>query len=135
KVETNGDPKATGRRLKRRHHAGRPHRRVLPRLMPHQHLTHESSLRYHGWRVVLACFVMAMLVWGFGFYGHGFYLAELHRLHGWPASLLGSATTAYYLFSALLVIFIDDALRRFGVGTCVLIGAFALAGSAAALPF
>jgi hypothetical protein len=32
-----------------------------------------------GWRVVLVCFVMAALIWGFGFYGHGFYLAELQR--------------------------------------------------------
>ncbi len=95
----------------------------------------ESSPRYHGWRVVFACFVMAMLVWGFGFYGHGFYLAELQRLHGWPASLIGSATTAYYLFSALLVIFINDAIRRFGAAACVLVGAVSLAGSAAALPF
>jgi predicted MFS family arabinose efflux permease len=103
--------------------------------MPAPHTLDESSPRYHGWRVVLACFVMAMLVWGFGFYGHGFYLAELQRLHGWSASLIGGATTAYYLFSALLVIFINDAIRRFGVGACVLFGAVSLAGSAAALPF
>ena len=103
--------------------------------MPDQPRSDESSLRYHGWRVVAACFVMAMLVWGFGFYGHGFYLAELQRLHGWPASLMGGATTAYYLFSALLVVFIDDAMRRFGIRACVLLGAVSLAGSAAALPF
>jgi len=103
--------------------------------MPDQPRSDESSLRYHGWRVVAACFVLAMLVWGFGFYGHGFYLAELQRLHGWPASLMGSATTAYYLLSALLVVFIDDAMRRFGIRACVLLGAVSLAGSAAALPF
>jgi len=103
--------------------------------MPGSHTLEESSPRYHGWRVVAACFVMAMLVWGFGFYGHGFYLAELQRLHGWPAALMGGATTAYYLFSALLVVFINDAMRRFGVGRCVLLGAVSLAGSAAALPF
>jgi MFS family permease len=103
--------------------------------MPALRTPDESSPRYHGWRVVFACFVMAMLVWGFGFYGHGFYLAELQRLHGWPASLMGSATTAYYLFSALLVIFINDAIRRFGAGACVLVGTVSLAGSAAALPF
>ena len=80
--------------------------------MPGARTPDESSPRYHGWRVVFACFVMAMLVWGFGFYGHGFYLAELQRLHGWPASLIGSATTAYYLFSALLVIFINDAIHK-----------------------
>ena len=95
----------------------------------------ETSPRYPGWRVVFACFVMAMLCWGFGFYGHGFYLAELRRLHGWPAALTASASTAYYLFSALLVALISDAIRRFGVRACVLVGTLALAGSAAALPF
>src|SRR5204863_4804859 len=35
----------------------------------------------------------------------------------------------------LLAIFINDAIRRFGVGACVLAGSIALTGSAAALPF
>jgi hypothetical protein len=42
----------------------------------------ETSLRYAGWRVVLACFLMAMFLFGFGLYGHGVYLAELQRLNG-----------------------------------------------------
>jgi MFS family permease len=103
--------------------------------MPGTRTLDETSPRYHGWRVVGACFVMAVLSWGFGFYGHAFYLAELKRLHGWPASLIGGATTAYYLFGALLVVFINDAIRRFGAGACVLVGGISLAGSAAALPF
>ena len=37
----------------------------------------ESSWRYRGWRVVIACFTIAMFAWGFGFYGHGVFLAEL----------------------------------------------------------
>ncbi len=78
---------------------------------------------------------MAVLAWGFGFYGHGFYLAELQRLHGWPASLISSASTAYYLVSALLVAFVSDAIRRLGVRTCVLIGTLAFAASTGALPF
>ena len=94
-----------------------------------------SSARYYGWRVVAACFVLALLSWGFGFYGHGFYLAELKRLHDWPASLIAGASTASYLFSALLVVFVNDALRRLGIAACVLFGATALAGSAAALAF
>ena len=98
-------------------------------------VTDEASARYPGWRVVLVCFVMAALVWGFGFYGHGFYLAELQRRHGWPASLMGGASTLYYLVSALLVVFIADAMRRFCVRACVIAGAFALAGSVASLPF
>ena len=37
----------------------------------------ESSLRYPGWRVVVACFTMTLFGFGFGFYGHSVYLAEL----------------------------------------------------------
>ena len=95
----------------------------------------ERSLRYPGWRVVAACFAMALVCWGFGFYGHAFYLAELQRLHGWPTSLVSSATTAYYLVSAVLVVFISDGIRHLGARACVLIGSLAFAASAAALPF
>ena len=95
----------------------------------------ENSIRYGGWRVVGVCFAMAVVCWGFGFYGHAFYLAELQRLHGWPTSLVSSATTAYYFISAVLVVFISDAIRHLGARACVLIGAFAFAGSVAALPF
>ena len=59
----------------------------------------ETSLHCAGWRVVLLCFVMAVLCWGLGFYGHGFYLAELKRQHGWPTALISSASTTCYLFS------------------------------------
>ena len=51
----------------------------------------ESSLRYPGWRVVVACFLVALFCWGFALYGHGVYLTELHRLHGWPTSLISAA--------------------------------------------
>lgn len=37
----------------------------------------ESSPYYRGWRVVLACFLMAFFMFGFGLYGQGVYLAEL----------------------------------------------------------
>ena len=107
-----------------------PHSLLVP-----AHEPDEASPGYRGWRVVFACFVMAMLCWGFGFYGHGFYLAELQHRNAWPASLIASASTLYYLFSALLVVFINDAIRRFGARVCVLVGALALAGSAATLPF
>jgi MFS family permease len=78
---------------------------------------------------------VAVIAWGFGFYGHGFYLAELQRQHGWPSALISSATTAYYLLSAVLVAFISDAIRRLGVRTCILVGTAAFASSVAALPF
>ena len=77
---------------------------------------------------------MALLCWGLGFYGHGFYLAELRRQHGWSTALISSASTASYLLSAVLVIFISDAIWRFGVRACVLTGSAAFAAAAAALP-
>src|SRR6478609_6718462 len=87
----------------------------------------ESSPRYFGWRVVIACFLMALACWGFGLYGHSVYLAELTRLHGWPPSLVSGASTATYLLNAVLVIFTSNALARFGARRFVLAGVAALA--------
>ena len=87
----------------------------------------ESSARYFGWRVVVACFLMALACWGFGLYGHSVYLAELTRLHGWPPSLISGASTATYLLNAVLVIFTSNALARFGARRFVLSGVAALA--------
>ncbi|NGX98855.1 MAG: MFS transporter, partial [Candidatus Afipia apatlaquensis] len=74
----------------------------------------ESSIRYEGWPVVGVCFLVATFAWAAGFYGQGVYLAELQRLHGWPASLISTATTCYYLFSAVLVVFVSEAIRTLG---------------------
>ena len=74
----------------------------------------KSSPRYAGWRVVFACYLAAVFCWGFGLYGHGVYLAELNRLHGWPTSLISAGTTAFYLLTAALVVFISDAIARLG---------------------
>ena len=61
----------------------------------------ETPLRYDGWRIVAVCFLVATFGWGFGFYGQSVYVAELHRLHGWPASLISAGTTFFYLFGAV----------------------------------
>jgi MFS family permease len=95
----------------------------------------ETSPRYRGWRVVLACFIAAIFCWGFGLYGHGVYLAELNRLHGWSASLISAATTAYYLLTATLVVFISDAIAAWGPRRVMLIGAGCLGCAVALLPF
>lgn len=89
--------------------------------------TDESSPSYFGWRVVVACFLMALACWGFGLYGHSVYLAELQRLHGWPPSLIAGASTATYLLNGVLVIFTPNALARFGARRFVLSGVAALA--------
>src|SRR3979490_1464810 len=93
----------------------------------------EASIRYGGWGVVAVCFLVATFGWAFGFYGQSVYLAELHRIHGWPTSLISTATTFFYLFSAVLVAFVSDAIRRFGPRLCLVAGVCCLSLSTAAL--
>ena len=93
----------------------------------------ESALRYDGWRIVAVCFLLATFGWGLGFYGQSVYVAELQRLHGWPASLISSGTTFFYLFGAALVAFVSEAIRAFGPRNCLVAGTFALAAAAVAI--
>jgi predicted MFS family arabinose efflux permease len=87
----------------------------------------EASIRYEGWRIVAVCFLVATFGWAFGFYGQSVYLAELHRAHGWPASLISGATTFFYLFGAFIVVFVAEAIRTFGPRACLIAGTFAMA--------
>ncbi|AMA56824.1 MFS transporter [Bradyrhizobium sp. CCGE-LA001] len=89
----------------------------------------ESSLHYRGWRVVLACFIMAFFMFGFGLYGQGVYLAELQRVHGWPGTLVSAASTFSFLLTSVLVIFTDVLLARIGLRALILCGLSALGTS------
>jgi predicted MFS family arabinose efflux permease len=91
----------------------------------------ETSIRYDGWRIVAVCFLVATFGWAFGFYGQSVYLAELHRIHGWPTSLISTATTFFYLFGALLVAFVSEAIPAFGPRNCMLAGVFVMASAVA----
>ena len=93
----------------------------------------ETSARYDGWRIVVVCFLVATFGWGLGFYGQTVYVAELHRLRGWPASLISSGTTLFYLFGALLVAFVSEAIRAFGPRNCLVAGVFAMAAAAVSI--
>jgi MFS family permease len=95
----------------------------------------ESSLRYPGWRVVLACFLVALFIFGFGLYGHAVYLAELQRLHGWSTGLISNASTLSFLLGSLLAAFTSDAMVRIGAGRFLLCGILALALSTTLLAF
>ena len=93
-----------------------------------------------GWPVVLACFCTATFAWGFGFYGQSVYLAELQHAHGWPASLIASATTVYYLAGALLLAQVHRALAWVGprmllAGGAVILGLGAIGLSQAQVPW
>ena len=90
----------------------------------------ETSARYEGWRIVAVCFLVATFGWAFGFYGQSVYLAELYRLHGWSASLISAATTFFYLFGAVIVAFVSEAVRAFGPRNCLLGGVITMSAAA-----
>jgi len=96
-------------------------------------ITDETSIRYDGWRIVVVCFLLATFGWGLGFYGQSVYVAELHRLHGWPTSLISSATTFFYLFGAVLVAFVSEAIKAVGARNCLIAGTFAMAAAAVSI--
>ncbi len=95
----------------------------------------EASPRYAGWRVVLACFLVALFIFGFGLYGHAVYLAELQRLHGWSTGLISAASTMSFLLGSALAAFTHDVMARIGAGRMLLAGILALAGSTTLLAF
>jgi MFS family permease len=88
----------------------------------------ESSVRYPGWRVVIACFAMTFFGFGFGFYGHSVYLAALTIGDGSDApriavSTVSTAVTAYYLTAAVIMVLISDLVARLGPRLFAAIGA------------
>jgi len=93
----------------------------------------ETSLRYDGWRIVIVCFLLATFGWAFGFYGQSVYVAELHRLRGWPTSLISSGTTFFYLSGAVLVAFVSEAIRGYGPRNCMVAGIVTMALAAIAM--
>lgn len=86
----------------------------------------------HGTRVVRTAFVVAVFGWGVGFYGPAVYLPVLHQTRGWSISALSAAVTAHYLVSAVLIIVLPDAYRRFGVARVTLGGTLLAAAGAIA---
>jgi MFS family permease len=93
-----------------------------------------------GWPAVMACFWVAVFAWGFGFYGQSVFIAELHRLHGWPTSVLGAATTCFYLGGAVLIPFVQQTLDRIGprallIGGVIVLGLGATGFSNANAPW
>jgi MFS family permease len=87
----------------------------------------ESSIHYPGWRVAAACFAMTMFGFGFGFYGHSVYLAELTAGSGsatrFAASTVSAAVTVYYLASALIMVFTSELMTRLGPRMFAMTGA------------
>ncbi len=64
--------------------------------------------------MVAALFIVAVFAWGLAFYSLGFYLRELHRLHGWSVSSLSWVTLLFYATATLLTFLVSRLLAAFG---------------------
>lgn len=71
--------------------------------------------RFFGWSVAWAAFALAVFAWGIGFYGPSVFLQALHTSRGWSISEISAAITLHFLLSALLIVYLPEMHRRFGV--------------------
>ena len=78
--------------------------------------------RYHGWWVVICCFVIALYGWGFGFYGLSLYLVALQKAHGWSPAAISAVVTFYYVAGSFLVMQVGDLIQRKGGRSVVIAG-------------
>lgn len=90
----------------------------------------ETSELRRFWPAVAACFASAVFGWGFGFTGTSVYLAELHRLRGWPSALIAVAITEYYLVGAVCMTRVHVALRWLGPARLLAMGIVMLGAGA-----
>lgn len=86
---------------------------------------------FHGWKVVAACFCIAVVSWSLGLYGASVYLQSVTAAHGWPIAGVSSAITAFFLVSAVLQRSVGRAFDRFGPRPVMTAGAVSMAAGAA----
>ncbi|HVJ56043.1 MAG TPA: MFS transporter [Aliidongia sp.] len=83
----------------------------------------ETRQLFFGWRVVWAAFLVAIFVWGAGFYGPPIFLETLRRTRGWPVSTISAAITLHFLLGAAIVARLAALHHRFGLAGTTRIGA------------
>ena len=84
-----------------------------------------------GWPVVMACFVTAVIGWGFGLYGQSVYVADLHATRGWSTALVSSASTVTYLAGAGMIVFTPRVAELLGPRIMLIAGAVIISAGAA----
>jgi predicted MFS family arabinose efflux permease len=76
--------------------------------------------------VVLACFLVAVHAWTYGFYGLSAYVAAFQRERGWSSAMTSGATAAFYLVGALVLARAPGLVQRWGPRAVLLGGCMAL---------
>ena len=74
-----------------------------------------DGTRFFGWSVAWAAFALAVFAWGIGFYGPSVFLQVLHASRGWSISEISAAITFHFLLSAILIAYLPEIHRRFGI--------------------
>jgi MFS family permease len=74
-----------------------------------------AGTRFFGWSVAWAAFALAVFAWGLGFYGPSVFLHTLHISRGWSIAQISAAITFHFLLSALLIAYLPEIHRRFGI--------------------
>lgn len=69
---------------------------------------------HRGWAVTAGCFLIAIFAWGTVFYGHGFYISSLTRLHGWSTSAVSGAVTLFWVVGIPMTVITGSMIDRFG---------------------
>jgi MFS family permease len=82
-----------------------------------------AGTRFFGWSVAWAAFFMAVFAWGIGFYGPSVFLQTLHASRGWSISEISTAITFHFLLSALLIAYLPEIHRKFGIARTSIGGA------------
>src|SRR5689334_5101537 len=85
-----------------------------------------GSVRFYGWRVVGAAFVLAVFGWGLGFYGPPVFLHAVREARGWPLALVSTAITVHFLIGAITVANLPRLYRRFGIAAITKAGALSI---------
>jgi MFS family permease len=83
---------------------------------------------FYGWWIVAACMISALVGNALGLFGAGVYLHEVVAANGWTTGLVSGAITMFYILSALLLIPVGSAIKRFGPRPITAIAGIALAG-------
>ena len=81
---------------------------------------------FHGWRVVVACFVIAAFAWALGLFGASVYLQAVTAAHGWPIAEVASAITLFFLVSASIQRLVGRSIDRWGPRPVLSLGAVSM---------
>lgn len=82
---------------------------------------------FYGWRVVAACFVVAVFGWGLGLFGASVYLQAVTAAHGWAIADVALAITLFFLVSAAAQRTVGRGIDRLGPRPVLLLGTLAMA--------